>query len=440
MVKPKYDVIIIGGGVVGTALLYVLSKYTDIKKIALIEKYNKVGQVNSHRNNNSQTLHFGDIETNYNLEKAKKVNEAAIFLKNYLNKHEKKIFIKTSKMVLGVGKKEVELLEKRFIEFKKLFPKLKIIYRDEISKIEPEIIKNRDINEKLAALYNEDGYGVNYDLLSESFVKEAKKQKSVKINLGEKVKKIIKGESYTVFTDKNEYESKIVIVCSGAHSLIFAKSLDYGLDYGLLPVAGSFFGTKKKFLNGKVYTLQIEKLPFAAIHGDPYVDNPNETRFGPTAITLPLLERHHYRTIPDFLRTSTLKISGITSIFKILSDPIMFNYMLKNIIYHLPLIGKNAFLKEIRKIVPSIKNEDLVYKNGCGGIRPQMINFKTKELEMGDAKICGENIIFNITPSPGASVCLKNAELDAKKIIEFLKKNFNTDFKFYEKEFKGELS
>ena len=80
----RYDVVIIGGGVVGTALLYVLSRYTNIEKIMLIEKYSKFGQVNSNKNNNSQTLHFGDIETNYNLEKAKRVNEAASMVKQYL--------------------------------------------------------------------------------------------------------------------------------------------------------------------------------------------------------------------------------------------------------------------------------------------------------------------------------------------------------------------
>ncbi|MBI2591076.1 MAG: malate:quinone oxidoreductase, partial [Candidatus Brennerbacteria bacterium] len=52
----KYDVLIIGGGVSGTALFYMLSKYTNISKIALVEKYNKVAQVNSRGRNNSQTL------------------------------------------------------------------------------------------------------------------------------------------------------------------------------------------------------------------------------------------------------------------------------------------------------------------------------------------------------------------------------------------------
>ncbi len=59
------------------ALLYTLSKYTDIKKIGLIEKYSDFGMVNCHPVNNSHTLHCGDIETNYTYEKAKKVKQNA---------------------------------------------------------------------------------------------------------------------------------------------------------------------------------------------------------------------------------------------------------------------------------------------------------------------------------------------------------------------------
>ena len=33
---------------------------------------------------------------------------------------------------------------------------------------------------------------------------------------------------------------------------------------------------------------------------------------------------------------------------------------------------------------------------------------------MGEAKLSGEKIIFNITPSPGASTCLGNAYADTK--------------------------
>ncbi len=78
-----YDVVIIGGGVTGTALLYSLAKFTDLKRVALIEKYDSIAAVNSKATNNSQTIHCGDIETNYTLEKAIGVKRNAQMVARY---------------------------------------------------------------------------------------------------------------------------------------------------------------------------------------------------------------------------------------------------------------------------------------------------------------------------------------------------------------------
>ncbi len=105
-----YKVAIIGGGISGTALLYSLSNYTNIDPIVLIEKNQEVALINSHKTSNSQTLHFGDIETNYTLEKAQKVNKAASLVKNYIlrNEHHKDTYTKYHKMVLAIGKELTE--------------------------------------------------------------------------------------------------------------------------------------------------------------------------------------------------------------------------------------------------------------------------------------------------------------------------------------------
>ena len=71
-VKNKhYDVLIVGGGISGTALFYELAKYTNVKSVCLLEKYEALSTLNSKGTSNSQTIHVGDIETNYTLEKAK---------------------------------------------------------------------------------------------------------------------------------------------------------------------------------------------------------------------------------------------------------------------------------------------------------------------------------------------------------------------------------
>ena len=53
---------------------------------------------------------------------------------------------------------------------------------------------------------------------------------------------------------------------------------------------------------------------------------------------------------------------------------------------------------------------------------------------MGEAKIVGEKIIFNITPSPGASTCLGNAFEDTSKLMEFLDNKFTFNKEQFEKD------
>jgi len=436
----KHDLIIIGGGVSGTALLYTLSKYTNLKNVGLIEKYSDFGLVNSSPRMNSQTLHFGDIETNYTLEKAKKVKRYADMVMHYLENEkavrgDEGIFIKVPKMVLAVGKDQVQTLRDRYPSFGQLFPKLKMIGKEEIGRIEPRILEGRDPGQELLALLTEDGYTVDFRRLCRSFADNAKAlNPDLSIYFSTRVEKITRADgNFIIKTDKGEFESGAVVVAAGSHSLIYAKSLGYGKNYSILSMAGSFY-TGPRVLNGKVYTMQIPKLPFAAVHGDPEVNNENITRFGPTAKPIFFLERYNYSTFWEYWKTFGLSIKPVLSILKISSDRVIFNYLLKNVFYDFPWIGKRLFLKEIKKIVPNVKLKEIKFAKKVGGTRPQIINNATKKLELGEAKVLGEGIIFNITPSPGASTCLGNAFEDTSKLMEFLSGRFTFDRVQFEKD------
>jgi len=436
----KHDILIVGGGVSGTALLYTLSKYTDVKNIGLIEKYADFGLVNSASTMNSQTLHFGDIETNYTLDKAKNVKRSADMVMRYLEDEkikngDEKLFRKFPKMVLAVGKTQVDTLRERYKPFSQIFPNLRMIGREEIGKIEPRVLEGRDPNQELLALVTEDGYTVDFGRLSHHFVKNAKKENpDISFYLDTKVSKIVKdNDGFKVTTDNGEFEASAVVIAAGSHSLKIAKSMGYGKTYSILSMSGSFY-TGPKVLNGKVYTMQNAKLPFAAIHGDPEVHNPNVTRFGPTAKPIFLLERYNRSTFWEYWKTFGLGIKPIISILNILLDRVIFGYIMKNVVYDIPSVGKRSFLKEIKKIVPNIKIDEIKFAKKIGGTRPQIINNTSRKLEMGEAKIVGEKIIFNITPSPGASTCLGNAFEDTQKLMVFLGNRFKFNREQFEKD------
>ena len=70
----------------------------------------------------------------------------------------------------------------------------------------------------------------------------------------------------------------------------------------------------------------------------------------------------------------------------------------------------NPYIKEITDEL-----KDVTFAKGFVGVRPQLIDKKSSQLMLGEAKINpGTGIVFNMTPSPGATSCLENAELDLR--------------------------
>ncbi len=430
METKQYDVVIIGGGISGTALLHLLSRYTDLKSIALIEKNKGIASLNSHGRNNSQTLHCGDIETNYTLDKALTVKAGAAMVVNYASQLPscKHILYKFSKMVLAVGEQECDELQARYQTFHTQYEKMEMWDADGISRIEPNVVWGR--NERIAALGVLDDYSaVNFQALADSFVAQAKKSDiDVDVLLKTKVTKIMDSDAgFELCTNNGTIKARSVVVSASGHSLLFAQRMGYGSQYSCLPIAGSFYYAPD-VLRGKVYTIQNDKLPFAAIHGDPDLLLRGKTRFGPTALMLPMLERYNYRSIIDFMHVFSVDVGAMKVMWDLLKVADVRNYMFKNILFEIPYIRQRLFLKDARKIVPTLQLQDLTFAKKIGGIRPVMIDKLNRKLHMGEAKINpGNGIIFNMTPSPGATSCLQNAEQDVQALVEHLGCDFNQE-------------
>lgn len=438
----EYDVIIAGGGIIGSAILYTLSRYTDIRSILLVEKYKDLALLNSNSASNSQTLHFGDIETHYSLDKAKKTKEGAERILRYtyaLPSEERGMTIqKCQKMVLGVGEQEIELLERTYSQgFRELFPQVKKIGRNELNRLEPNVVKGRDASEKVLALFAERGYMINFSELSHSFVNSARRNKKIKIDVmfGAQIKSVEEGEqNNTVKTRHGEFKAQFVDVAAGIYSLYFAKALGYQKNLSAFPVSGNFYYSPC-VLRGKVYQVQVGGIPFVQVHGDPDITNPGVTRFGPTVSLTMQLERHNAKTILDYFKMFNFDLKMLSGLREVLSNKNLKAIIKKNVVYGMPILGKAEFFKkEVTKIVPSLKSADLHFANDISGIRPQLIDEDKKALVLGEARIVGRhNTIFNIAPSPGATSCLSIALLDAMHIAKAL------DIKFDREKYVAEL-
>lgn len=435
------DVVIVGGGVTGSSLLYELGQFTDLSRVILLERRSEFARVASGPNNNSQTIHCGDIETNYTPEKAGSVQRLAHMLRNFATKlpadERAKTVARMQKMAIGVGDEECAFMEKRFRDFKPIFHKMELKNKQQIAELEPAIayqnIQTKELRkENVVANYiSNEHSAVDYFHLTNNLASMAGQNigpsRDVRALTGVEMhdlKKTDKG--WRVFTNMGPIDAKFVVVASCGYSLLTAHRLGYAKHYSCLPVAGSFyFGPK--ILQGKVYCVQNPLLPFAAVHGDPDLVAGLKTRFGPTALPLPLLERYRWSSFWDFLEVLRPSPSLFKVYWDLFSNTTIRRYMIKNALFEVPYVNDRIFLKDVRKIVPSLQLNDLTYAHGFGGVRPQLIDKNQRKLLLGEGKISPEKepIIFNVTPSPGGTTCLGGAEVDMRKIVKFLNCSFD---------------
>ncbi len=448
----KYELAIIGGGVTGTAELDLAARFTGIQSMALLESRLNPGEENSAVWMNANTLHRG-WETQHAYEQVKRDSHSADMIVAYAKHYGLDSIVQQfPKMLLAVGDKEIGKLNARYEQMRGLFPGLQLLDAEGIARVEPNVMRGRPANQKVAAIYRaQNEYAVDYGKLAQHFVETArgegrKSGKTVNVYTGTKVLEIKQQENGTYRLKTNnpqhpDIETRALIISAGAHSLLLAKQMGHCQYLSVTPIAGDFYRTPK-VLNGKVYTIQNPNIPFAAIHGDPDLQETDRTRWGPTARFIPRLDKYNKSTAKDW-RKSFGGLRALPSLVDILTDFEKTAFMAKNVLYQLPFgLDRYAFAGSIRKVVPSMGFKDITHAEGVGGVRPQIIDTRAghgKKLLLGEAKVivdgdkevtmCGHDaqsqnlegsLIVNMTPSPGATMCEGNAEVDIRHIARVL--------------------
>jgi malate dehydrogenase (quinone) len=430
-----YDVLIIGAGIVGSATSFLLSEFTNVKNIAIIDKRNGIAQVASNRKVNSQTLHPFGGELNYDYKMMARLKKASDMILDYVNSaygRDYDIIRHINGMVLAVGEEEIDYLHRKFENtVKPVFPNAKLLEnKEDIGKLEPYVVKDR--REKIASIKLQ-AYMIDFGELAKSFIENVKKHKDrkIEIKLNKKVERIEKiSDGYKLYTQDDEIlYARYLVISAGSYTLSLAKQIGLGEDYIAFPIEGKFFYSPS-VVNGKVYTVQEEGIPFASVHADKEWDS-NITRYGPTALLTTAFESGSF-DIKEFLNNLDYALLDI-----IVHKKTIRNILFKNFLYNTPVLGKHLFWKnEARKIIPSLPYESLRPAHEFGGTRTIAVNKKTRELIMGELILRkdGENAIGNCTPSPGASGCLSIAYKNIMEIVKTL------DLKFYADKFEEVFS
>ena len=195
-----YDVLILGGGIIGCSVAYELSKYNF--NIALIEKNYDV--VDDEYSLNTSVIYDGSESKNSimaNLEKggSKLIEEAC-------SKFNVK-YTKTGALRVGSTDEEIERVEYMYALSKKRgIDNVRLVDEDEIYKIEPNLQSGfkKGLYSENVAIMNPYDLAISYG--------EIATNNGVNFRFEEKVKKIEKvSKGFKVTTDKNKFKCRIVI-------------------------------------------------------------------------------------------------------------------------------------------------------------------------------------------------------------------------------------
>lgn len=200
------DVIIIGAGVIGASIARALSKYK--LKVVVLEKNNDVGDETSKANSaivhSGYDPHVGTLKAFHNV----RGNQMFKNLCEELDVDFKQI----GSLTIATTLEEVETLEKLRENGLKNGVETEIIDKQRLLEIEPFATKKA-----IKALYAKTCGIVNPFELTVALMENAI-DNGVTLKLNEKVINIIKNDTFTVITNENTYESKIVINCAGVNS------------------------------------------------------------------------------------------------------------------------------------------------------------------------------------------------------------------------------
>lgn len=245
-----YDIIVIGAGVIGSAVARELSRYKA--KILLLDKENDVGNVTSMAN--SAIVHSG-YDPKPGTNKAK-YNVEGNKMYDLLAKELDVEFKRIGSLTCATNEEEMKAIEGFVSKAKENGVEVKLLNKEETKKIEPFVSDN-----VIGSLYAPSAGIVNpFELcvaLSENAI-----DNGVELLLNEEVLEINKlADKYVVRTNKNEFEAKVVVNAAGLYSDKIAKMV--GLDYfSITPRKGEYFVLdhfEKPFVSHVIFPAPSEK-------------------------------------------------------------------------------------------------------------------------------------------------------------------------------------
>ncbi len=390
------DFLIIGAGIVGLTIALELKRHFQDATISILEKENQPGMHSSGRN--SGVLHAGFYYTADSL-KARLCRDGNFAWRHYCEENNL-ILNHCGKLVVARNEEELKGLDELARRAEVNNVELKIISAIEATEIEPQAYTYE------RALWSPTTATVNPKEVVES-IQNKIKSKGITILSNTAY---IKRSGDEVITSNGMFSPGYLINAAGLYADKVASDFGFSEDYKILPFKGLYLYANDDGLKLKtnIYPVPDLRNPFLGVHFT--VTAENKTKIGPTAI--PAFWRENYTGWDKFKLEELVDIVGIDASLFLAN-----NFGFRKLAFkEMQKYSKKKLVQLAGTLLNSIEKNDFK-KWGLPGIRAQLINTKTKQLEM-DFKYEGDDKSFHVlnAVSPAFTCALPFSELLVSKI------------------------
>ncbi|HJQ69924.1 MAG TPA: L-2-hydroxyglutarate oxidase [Blastocatellia bacterium] len=390
------DVIIIGGGIVGVATAYNLSREHPSKKVIVLEKENLLAAHQTGRN--SGVLHSGIYYKPGSL-KAKTCREGKRALEEFCER-EGVAYEICGKVIVAVDEKEIDRLQNLYERGRANGVRCQVIDRARLAELEPHAAGLRALHVPEAGIID---YKKVVQRLAEIVQERGGKVLTNTLVTGMRER----GDRIIIDCEAASFEASYVVNCAGLHSDRVARMSGSDPKARIVPFRGEYFKLKPEathLCRNLIYPAPDPRFPFLGVHFTRMINGSVEC--GPSAVLAFAREGYLKRDIRAADLLETLSYKGFIKLAA--------RHWKMGLAEMWQSFSKAAFVKALRRIVPEVRAEHL--ESAPAGVRAQAVADDGSLLD--DFAFEERPRVVNVinAPSPAATASLAIGRLVVERL------------------------
>ena len=402
MIDRQYDVVVVGGGIIGLATSMKLTQDFPNLKVAVLEKEKEVAQHQT--GHNSGVIHAG-IYYAPGSQKANFCSTGGKLLRDFCDEYGI-AYDMCGKLIVATDDSEVPQLEELFKRGTENGAQgLRMVNQEEIKDIEP-------YSAGVKAILSPNTGIIDYFEVSQAYATRMRENGGDLLTNVEVISIENKDNLVYVNTTSGTIAAKYVLNCAGLHADTVARMMGVDVGVKIVPFRGEYFSIipeKEHMVKGLIYPVPNPSMPFLGVHFTRRINGSVEA--GPNAVLA--FAREGYKKTDVNLKDTlgTLSYSGFWKMSA--------KYWKVGMHEQYRSLVKGVFVKSLQKLMPEITGDDL--GNPGAGVRAQVIDSNGGLLQDFAIEASANAIHVLSAPSPGATSSLTISEY----IVDLAQESFD---------------